>query len=237
MRISVIYALCTLVIILIILLAIMQSCYSIRPYIFDSGLPGKTLVIVAGVHGNEPSGSRALTNMIHSGDIHVNSGKVIIIPYANWCGWLTGKRNVPTKGINKDLNRQFVVEKPTGLAKEVLVYVKQADYVLDLHESKHYYRNRLGEELYNGRTLWGNKHRLINERVKIDINNVIDSEPPFVLDVAVARPLEGMLRDYCLIHQIPYLLVETSKMDSLEERVLQNKAAIRSMIHNISLPS
>ena len=173
--------------------------------------------------------------MIHSGDIHVTSGKVIIIPYTNWCGWLTGKRSVPTKGANKDLNRHFIVENPTGLAKEILVYVKQADYVLDLHESKHYYQDRLGEDLYNGRTLWSNKHRLTNEKVKMDINETVYSGPPFILDIGTAKPFNnGMLQDYCLVHDIPYLLVETCKKDSLEERVLQNKAAIRSMIHNIT---
>jgi len=214
-----------------------QSCYKINPYLFDSGLPGKTLVIVAGVHGNERSGSNALMSMIHSGDIHITSGKIIIIPYANWCGWLADKRSVPAKGINEDLNRRFVTDNPTGLAKEILVYVKRADYVLDLHESKNYYQNQLGDELYNGRTLWSNKHRLINERVKIDINNAIESDPPFILDVGGGIPLEDMLRDFCLVHKIPYLLVETCKKDSLEERIVQNKAAIRSMIHNIGLPS
>ena len=168
----------------------MQSCYKIKPYIFDSGITGKNIVlIIAGVHGNEPSGPRALMNMIHSGDIHVTSGKVIIIPYTNWCGWLTGKRTVPAKGVNKDLNRHFIMENPTGLAKEILVYVKQADYVLDLHESKHYYQDRLGEDLYNGRTLWSNKHRLINEKVKMDINQTVYSGPPFILDIGTANHL------------------------------------------------
>ena len=103
MRISVIYALCVFLIIIIILFSMWQSCYKINPYLFDSGLPGKTLVIVAGVHGNERSGSNALMSMIHSGDIHITSGKIIIIPYANWCGWLADKRSVPAKGINEDL--------------------------------------------------------------------------------------------------------------------------------------
>jgi len=216
----------------------MQSCYKIKPYIFDSGLPGKTFLIIAGVHGNEPSGPKALMHMIHRGDIHVSNGRLIIIPYANWCGWLIGKRSVPSKGVNKDLNRHFIAGKLTGLTKQILVYVKQADYVLDLHESKHYYKDRLGDEFYNGRTLWSNKHRLINEKVKIAINETIYSGPPFILDIGIAKPFyNGMLQDYCLVHQIPYLLMETCKMDSLEERILQNKAAIRSVIHNIGLPS
>ena len=237
MRISVVYALCACLAIILVLFAVRQSCYRVRPYVFDSGTPGKTLLIVAGVHGNEPSGPRALMNMIRNRDIHATSGRVIIIPYANWCGWLVGKRRVPAKGEDKDLNRHFTADDPTGLARDILGYVKQADYVLDLHESEHYYQNRLGEELYNGRTLWSNKHRLLNERVRIDINNTIDSEPPFVLDIAAAAPLDDMLRDFCLVHQIPYLLVETCKTDSLEERVMHNEAAVRSMIHNVGLPS
>ena len=238
MRIS-IYALCVAIIIInLIIVAVGQACYKINPYIFDSGLPGMTVLIIAGVHGNERSGTKALMDLIHKDDIIITRGRLIIIPYANWCGWLTGRRTVPTKGINKDLNRHFMVDHATGLAKDILFYVKQADFVLDLHESNNYYENGLGEDMYNGRTMWSNKGRIINEKVKININKVIHQGPPFILDIGAASNIESesMLMAYCLYYDIPYLLVETCRKDSLEERVLHNKIAINSIVQNINSP-
>ena len=59
-------------------------------------------LIIAGIHGDEPSGTKALMNMInHGDDIMLTHGRLIIIPYANWCGWLTEDIElVPAKGRN-----------------------------------------------------------------------------------------------------------------------------------------
>ena len=130
----------SIIIIDLIIVAIGKACYSINPNIFDSGKPGMTLVVISGIHGNEQSGIHALKQIINKGNNIVKNGKLIIIPYANWCGVIKNIRKVPEKDKNTDLNRMFITSNATGLSGEILKYINQADYVLDLHESKNYYK-------------------------------------------------------------------------------------------------
>jgi inosine-uridine nucleoside N-ribohydrolase/succinylglutamate desuccinylase len=95
--------------------------------------PGKTTVILAGVHGNEVCGVRAFDKIIP--EIKIESGKVIFI-YANLEAIKQGKRF-----IEKNLNRCFWKEQPIEIsgslegktAEEIIPYLEKADYMLDLH--------------------------------------------------------------------------------------------------------
>ena len=62
------------------------SCYKFDVAIFDSKKPGKNILIVAGTHGNEPSGSDAVStfkNKVKNGSIKIKSGKLTIVDNLN----------------------------------------------------------------------------------------------------------------------------------------------------------
>ncbi|MCR4284579.1 MAG: succinylglutamate desuccinylase/aspartoacylase family protein [archaeon] len=97
--------------------------------------PGKTSVVLAGVHGNEVGNIKLFDRIITT--IEISNGKVIFI-YANLEAIKEGKRFI---GMN--LNRAFMKELPEKLsntleaktAREIIPYLNEADFLLDLHAS------------------------------------------------------------------------------------------------------
>lgn len=95
----------------------------------------KTAIILAGVHGNEKAGVNAVNNIISK--LKIKSGKVLFI-HANLEAM---KQN--TRFIEHNLNRIFNDNLPKEIkesiegesASELMPLLKNADFVLDLHQS------------------------------------------------------------------------------------------------------
>ncbi|HVO65225.1 MAG TPA: M99 family carboxypeptidase catalytic domain-containing protein [Syntrophales bacterium] len=99
---------------------------------------GPTLLIFAGIHGDESGGY--LTAERYA-DIKVKRGNLIIVPRLNLPAVLRGKR----QGLSGDMNRLFHLPengnsnpdiKVVDLAKTL---IKRADYVLNLHQGSGFY--------------------------------------------------------------------------------------------------
>lgn len=97
---------------------------------------GKTLLALAGIHGDEYEGPFALWRIIERLQPEEMSGTTLILPVANWEAFKAGQRCTPTDSIN--LNRCFPGD-PTGRFTEVLAHdifeglVRISDMVIDLH--------------------------------------------------------------------------------------------------------
>lgn len=97
--------------------------------------PGKTTVLLAGIHGNETNGVKAFDKIVPN--IKIESGKVVFI-YANLQAIIQNKRQ-----IEKNLNRCFLKQQPEDIintlegktAKEIMPYLDSADFMLDIHSS------------------------------------------------------------------------------------------------------
>jgi len=97
--------------------------------------PGKNIVILAGVHGNEKFGVKMLKKLIPK--LNILKGKVTFI-YANLKAIKQNKRFVEC-----NLNRCFLINQPQEIteslegktAKEIMPYLDKADLMLDLHAS------------------------------------------------------------------------------------------------------
>src|SRR3989344_9145478 len=96
---------------------------------------GENIVIMAGVHGNESFGVTALKEIIPS--LSIEKGKITII-FANLEAIKQNKRF-----IEYNLNRCFFKEQANKIkntlegrtAREIIPYLNQADYLLDIHSS------------------------------------------------------------------------------------------------------
>lgn len=96
---------------------------------------GKTIAILAGVHGNEACGVKAFDKLIP--ELKIESGKVFFI-YANLEAIRQNKRSVEF-----NLNRCFLKEQSKEIEKttegrtvrEIMPYLDEADAMLDLHAS------------------------------------------------------------------------------------------------------
>jgi predicted deacylase len=95
-------------------------------FTLDSGLPGPRVVVVGGIHGDEPSGARA-AQALAEGPRPLR-GVLMVLPEANPGALAARTRTAPGQ---PDLNRTF----PEGaLAAPLFQIALQGDLVLDLHE-------------------------------------------------------------------------------------------------------
>lgn len=118
------------------------TAYATDMYIIKSGKPGPVVMIVGGVHGNEPAGYIAAGKMV---DTNIKKGTLLVIPKANRLAVEHEKRYY---GGHGDLNRDFPMSKyesPDGaLSRAIWAAVKKYNvkYVMDMHEGYDYYKNR-----------------------------------------------------------------------------------------------
>jgi len=107
-------------------------------YVISGKERGPTLLIFAGIHGDESGGYLTVERYV---DVKVKKGTLIVVPRLNLPAVLKGKR----QGISGDMNRLFHLpensnstpdSKVVDLAKSL---IKNADYVLNLHQGEGFY--------------------------------------------------------------------------------------------------
>ena len=106
---------------------------------YDSGVPGPTVLVTGGIHGNEPAGARAARQIA---DWTVARGRLVVVPRCNEPALEAGTRRIPgLKGDPGDLNRHFPRRgeeaSPTSEQGDRLwafVLEQEPDVLLDLHE-------------------------------------------------------------------------------------------------------
>ena len=97
--------------------------------------PGPTVLITAGIHGDEINGVEIVRQIIARKINIPLSGTTICIPILNTFGFLNADRTFPD---GRDLNRVFPGTKTGSLASRVAYYFTKeilpfADYCLDFH--------------------------------------------------------------------------------------------------------
>ncbi|MFK4789306.1 succinylglutamate desuccinylase/aspartoacylase family protein [Microbacterium sp. ZW T5_56] len=103
----------------------------------DSGAPGPTVAIVAGIHGNEVAGIVALSQLVRE-DLDLRAGRVRFVPIAHPAAHAANLRVSPHDGLN--LARVFPGD-PDGKPTEQLAaliadrVIAGSDVLIDLHTS------------------------------------------------------------------------------------------------------
>ena len=72
--------------------------FETRWYVYESGLPGPTVVVTGGIHGNEPAGARAARQIA---DWTVSRGRLVVLPRCNEPALEARTRRMPE--LEKDL--------------------------------------------------------------------------------------------------------------------------------------
>ncbi len=104
-------------------------------YVFNAKNPGPTLLVQAGLHGDEVNGIEIVRRMLQDNRFTLESGAVVAVPILNIFGFIHFSRDVPD---GKDVNRSFPGSKKGSLASRIAYhYTKQLlpliDYCIDLH--------------------------------------------------------------------------------------------------------
>lgn len=208
------------------------TIYATPMYIIDSGKSGPTVMIVGGVHGNEPAGYTAAAKVK---DLSIKKGRLIVLPQAN-------KKAVTAKtrtysGV--DLNRQFPQSKTqaakTTLSKAIWAAVKQynVDWLMDMHEGYNYstISDSVGQSLIycpNSTT-----QTMVNAIAK-DLNSGISTTyKKFSL---YKNPVKGSLAraagDYQGVHAF---IFETATVPALSVRVNYQMKAANTLLSRLGM--
>ena len=97
---------------------------------------GPTVLLTSGVHGDEYEGQVTLARLIRSIDPADVTGRIIVLPMANYPAAKAGLRTSPVDELN--LNRVFPGKRDGRLTEMLAHYIDteltpRADYMLDLH--------------------------------------------------------------------------------------------------------
>ena len=196
-----------------------------------------TILLIGGTHGNEPAGAHALEQFIN--DIKANklkfgSGKLIVIPRTNTCGLSLYVRGAPLTDINRNYPKSLDKEPFYNINKHIADYVKQSDFIIDLHEGWSYHKinkDSMGSTVTPSNTKEAQHYgqQMINH-----INNTImEPEKKFTLlsDEYFDYNIEGTLRSYANLLNKEYILIETSGQNEIQPLELRSNQMYSMMLH------
>jgi len=220
----------------------LDGAHTITYHTFDTGVPGPSIVIMAGVHGNEIAPPLAAQYIVDNFDF--TKGRFLIIPKASPSAIQAGTRYTGGYGHAHNLNRQFPgnaqgnnAQRTAAAIIEIMTNFESdggIDAIIDLHEARLASTWETSQELVNTilfcRT---NEHTLeimrnaTNFAVdSINATNLIEGNRPFrLLEVDGSRG--STHREFPQIFNAPSFLTETGRQDPGNPQSIYNPVGVR----------
>jgi hypothetical protein len=236
-----------------------NTAYELNIYKIKGKKPGKTLMLIGGIQGNEPGGF--LSADLYA-DMRLEKGNLIVVPRANFYSIITNQR-----GPNGDLNRKFNLEDNSSTMEDQIVsilkkLISESDYLLNLHDGVGYYHPTYIDKWRNP-TLFGQSIVADSEEYRIpgsgksiklgemakkilkEVNSHINGElyKFHFMDTRTDaedsphREQRGSATYYALTkHNIPAFGVETSKfLPSIDLKVLYHNMVINAFMKQFGI--
>ena len=113
-----------------------NTAYELNIYKIYGSEPGKTLMLIGGIQGNEPGGFLSADSYA---DMKLKRGNLIVVPRANFYSIIMNDR-----GPNGDMNRKFTHEDNSHSMEDRIVtilkkLISESDYLLNLHDGSGYF--------------------------------------------------------------------------------------------------
>ena len=165
---------------------------------------GPTVLLSAGIHGDEVNGVEIVRQIITQKINKPKIGTIICIPVINVFGFVNQKREFPD---GRDLNRVFPGNKNGSLASRFAFYLltevlPHVDYAIDFHSG--------GASRFNAAQL-----RIVPNNVELKIlSNIFN--PPFIL---YSKNISGTFRTSCDKLRVKCLLFEGGKSNHIDNAI------------------
>ena len=215
-------------------------------YKVETDKPGPTVMIVGGIHGNEPAGAYAAEQIRHW---TISRGTLVVLPCANRPGRAANIRYLPDRPMEeRDLNRNFPSPKTKStrgvLAREIWKLTRdvQPDWVLDLHEGYEFnvsHKPPKGKKKSVGTSLIYLRNGKIQPLVDRMLNTVnatiTDKDRRFV--PLGSGPVIGSWVRGCLHHlKIQGMILETTfKAQPLSLRTRQHRLLVNEVLGSLEM--
>lgn len=208
--------------------------WSTAYYVIDRG-NGPVVMIVAGIHGNEPAGAAAAERIK---EFPIKRGQLIVLPRANEYGL---NRGVRTDASGSDLNRDFPRKRgeraDTPLARAIWDVVERyrPDWLMDLHEGYDYHvRNSksVGQSVIydpNGSPIATAVNHIVSRLNEVAPKNERFSIIKYPVKGGIARSASDLLGTNAMI-------VETNRVhDGMSQRIRYHEIAVRSLLERLGM--
>jgi len=220
-----------LITIIIIYYFIYNYANDIEIVTIDSMKTGPTILLIGGVHGNEPAGSVALYKFISilKKNNNIQTGKLFIIPCPNKLGLVFNSRWLLHRLNNRDLNRNFPRNKEEialdPISAKIMEYVLKSDLIIDFHEGWGFHKinpESMGSGIYPA----DSKFSIILANELLNYVNQYIQDPIKKFSIVYNKhPDIKSLKNFANYLGKDYILVETSGQDNIQPmdlRVQQN---------------
>lgn len=232
--------------------------YELNVYRIYGEKPGKTLLILGGIQGNEPGGYLAADLYV---EMSLKKGNLIVVPRANFCSIL---RNV--RGVNGDMNRKFDAvdrnDRDGLIIAKLKELIEESDFLLNLHDGSGFYSDTWESTLRNPKrygqsiiadceTLYSKKHettfdlgkmsRNVCARVNQEIKNVdhhfhFNNHKTAAIDTMHREQRKSATYFAVTQHEIPAFGIETSKsLPSPQQRVRYQTMVINAFMKEFGI--
>jgi predicted deacylase len=198
-----------------------QNSIDVPVIIERSKKPGPTVLITAGIHGDEVNGVEIVRQIIAKGINKPKKGTVICIPVINVFGFIHMDREFPD---GRDLNRVFPGSKTGSLAgrvahKLMTEIVPHADLVLDFHTG--------GSDRFNA------------AQIRIAKNQIILNELAEVFGAPLiyySKNLNKSFRNSCYKQGLPMLLFEGGKSFHIDKTITNTGVnGTKRILHHLGM--
>ncbi|MEE8398809.1 MAG: M14/M99 family metallopeptidase, partial [Desulfobacterales bacterium] len=112
--------------------------HELNVYRIHGEKPGKTLLLIGGIQGDEPGGFLSADQYA---DISLARGNLIVVPRANFQSIVLKRRK-----INEDMNRKFTGEHKSNYETKIVTILKQlvaeSDGLLNLHDGSGFFSEK-----------------------------------------------------------------------------------------------
>lgn len=206
-------------------------------YVLRAKEPGPTILIIGGMHGNEPAGAAAAEQIA---SWQFNRGTLVIVPQANVLALQARKRRTPgLTGNAGDLNRAFPIGNSprNGIATALwsLVETYKPDWVIDLHEGFDFHRSNpksVGSSIIHSAQ---KRARVLATKMIAAVDATIKSKGQR-FDRIQTQVAGSLARAAWENAGIPSMIIETTnKTHALSYRVRQHRLLIHTLLHELGL--
>ena len=113
-----------------------NTAYELNIYKISGKRPGKTLMLIGGIQGNEPGGF--LSADLYA-DMSLEKGNLIVVPRANFYSIILNQRG-PHGDMNRKFSREDISDSMEGKIVTILKkLISESDYLLNLHDGAGYF--------------------------------------------------------------------------------------------------
>jgi len=216
----------------------------------------KTVMIIAGTHGNEPAGHYAINNLIqelNNGTKKIIKGRLILVPSVNYCALKVHLRFIPFIG---DINRKYPTKIDQNISskinKQIVKLLDKTDFILDFHEGWGFNRQNsdsIGSTFTPTNTdishdlstiLFTDINLTVTDdykryRIITDNEDLVKSNPDMYLK---NENIKGSLRYYTNLLNKDYILVETTGQNDIQPlnvRIKQSTDIINTVLTHFDI--